>query len=319
MKRFTSFDGISIAYHDQGAGPAVILLHGYGLNALNHYGDFEYSRPLLEKNLAMFKEHFGAAPPMPEPPPQGRAGLLKRLLDRGARVIAPDLRGFGDSDKPRETAAYADSAMARDVIALIRHLRLDAVDVLGFSMGALTAAKLLALNVPEVKSEVLAGISEFILEGAILEFPKSFPVPDYLPKPLTNRIWAEEGAKLLEHGEVVPGHLASAQVVMARATGLDPKALAAVLRGAIAEGVPADALRRADVPVLLLNGKSDVANTRVARLLEALRRAREGTCEGDHYSTPFQPSFQQAVITFFEEQWRSRGGTSARMGSVKNG
>ena len=39
------------------------------------------------------------------------------------QIILPDLRGFGASDKPREKAAYEDSAMARDVVALIEHLR----------------------------------------------------------------------------------------------------------------------------------------------------------------------------------------------------
>jgi pimeloyl-ACP methyl ester carboxylesterase len=41
--------------------------------------------------------------------------------------------------------------MARDVIALIDHLRLDAVDVIGFSMGAGTAKRLLLLRPPQVK------------------------------------------------------------------------------------------------------------------------------------------------------------------------
>ena len=36
----------------------------------------------------------------------------------------------------REVSFYSDWAMARDVIALIEHLHLDAVDVVGFSMGA---------------------------------------------------------------------------------------------------------------------------------------------------------------------------------------
>jgi pimeloyl-ACP methyl ester carboxylesterase len=309
MKTFRSFDGAKIAYHDQGPGPAaVILLHGYGLNALTHYGHFDLSRPLIERNLAMFKEKFGVAPPMPDPPAAGQVGLIQRILDTGvARVIAPDMRGFGASDKPHATVAYADSAMARDVVALIEHLKLDAVHVLGFSMGALTAAKLLALGAPQVKSAVLAGISHYILEGTILEFPKSFPIPDHLPKPLTNRIWAEEGARILEAGEVVPGHLASAQVIMVKATGLDPKALAAVLRGEIAEGVRPDLLRRSTVPVLILNGKNDVANQNVEGLLEALPNARIGACEGDHYSTPFQPSFQEAALDFFREQWCARG------------
>jgi len=307
MNLFSSFDGTRIAFHDEGQGPAVVLLHGYGLDALGNYGPFEYSRRAMEKNLEMFKQEFGAAPPIPDPPAEGRPGLMRRLLDGGARVIAPDLRGFGASDKPRDPAAYADSAMARDVVALLRHLRVDAADVLGFSMGALTAAKLLALHVPAVKSAVLVGISEYILAGSVLRFPRSFPIPEHLPRPLTNKAWAEEGARILEGGEVVPGHLASAHVVMARATGLDPKALAAVLRGMIAEEVDPDALARANVPVLVLNGKADVANQNVKGLLAVLPDARAGTCEGDHYSTPFQPTFQDAVVDFFRQQWQDRG------------
>jgi pimeloyl-ACP methyl ester carboxylesterase len=65
MNTFTSFDGTQIAYHDEGTGPAVILLHGYGLDALSHYGHFDYSRPVIARNLAMFEEEFGAAPPCP--------------------------------------------------------------------------------------------------------------------------------------------------------------------------------------------------------------------------------------------------------------
>jgi hypothetical protein len=30
-------------------------------------------------------------------------------------------------------------------------------------------------------------------------------------------------------------------------------------------------------------------------------------CDGDHHSTPYQPTFQQAVVQFFEGQWRLRG------------
>src|SRR3954469_15915319 len=207
MNSFASFDGTRIAYHDEGQGPVVVLLHGYGLDALGNFGPFEYSRRGMEKNLELFRQEFGMAPPMPDPPAEGRPGLIRRLLDRGARVIAPDQRGFGGSDKPQAVSAYAGSAMARDLAALLRHLRVDAADVLGFSMGALTAAKLLALGAPQVKSAVLAGISEYILEGSGLELPKSFPVPDHLPRPLTAKAWAEEGARILEGGVIVPGHL----------------------------------------------------------------------------------------------------------------
>ena len=142
MNSFTSFDGIRIAYHDEGEGPAVILLHGFGVDGLGQFGDFERILPILEKRQEMFREVFGAAPPRPNPPIEGRLGLVRALRSAGARTIVPDMRGFGASDKPREKTAYADSALARDVVALIDHLRLDAVDVIGFSMGSGTSRPL---------------------------------------------------------------------------------------------------------------------------------------------------------------------------------
>jgi hypothetical protein len=94
-------------------------------------------------------------------------------------------------------------------------------------------------------------------------------------------------------------------LIAARVTGADPKVLAAVIRGAVTP-LPANELRRVEVPVLLLNGKSDVANQRVGMLLKAISTASAAECEGDHHSTPYQPTFQRTVVRFFEEQWRSR-------------
>ena len=101
-------------------------------------------------------------------------------------------------------------------------------------MGAGTAARLLMLRRPQVNSAILAGIGDYAIEDNVLEFPKSWPVPDYVPRPLTKKIWAEEGARILEHGEIIPGHLGSAHLIAARATGADPKVLAAVIRGTVA-------------------------------------------------------------------------------------
>jgi pimeloyl-ACP methyl ester carboxylesterase len=161
VKTFTSFDGIRIAYHDEGEGPAVILLHGGYVDGLGQFGEFERILPILEKLQEMFREALGGALPLPNPPLEGRPGVVRALLAAGVRTVLPDMRGFGASDKPQEKAAYANSAMARDVIALIEHLSLDAVDVIGFSMGGGTALRLLMLHPSQVKSAILAGIGDY--------------------------------------------------------------------------------------------------------------------------------------------------------------
>jgi hypothetical protein len=80
--------------------------------------------------------------------------------------------------------------------------------------------------------------------------------------------------------------------------------LAAVIRGAVAGTLPAEGLRSIDVPVLILNGKADAANQKVEQLLSVIPDSRSAWCEGDHHSTPFEPTFQNAVIEFLSEQWR---------------
>jgi pimeloyl-ACP methyl ester carboxylesterase len=311
MNTFTSFDGVKIAYLDQGNGPAVVLLHGFGVDGLGQFGDFERILPLLAKRQKMFQEVFGAAPPLPDPPLAGRKGLVHALREAGARVVLPDMRGFGSSDKPQDQSGYENAAMSRDVLALIRHLNLESVDVVGFSMGTGTAAGLLMLAPLEVKSAILAGVGDYVIEETVLEFPKSWPVPDWVPRPLTHRIWAEEGAKILDKGEVVPGHLASASLLAARATNANPKVLAAVIRGAVAPNWPEAGLRKIKVPVLLVNGRSDAANQKVEKLLKAIPCARLAQCEGDHHSTPYQPTFHDAVLSFLNEQWQKRPGQGA--------
>jgi len=54
-------------------------------------------------------------------------------------VICPDLRGYGASDKPADTAAYAKRIMAADVVALARALGHDRFALVGHDRGALVA------------------------------------------------------------------------------------------------------------------------------------------------------------------------------------
>jgi pimeloyl-ACP methyl ester carboxylesterase len=168
------------------------------------------------------------------------------------------MRGFGAWDKPRETVAYAESAVAHDVIALVRHLGLDSVDVLGFSMGSVAAAKLLALGDPHVRSAVLAGVAQYILEGEVMDLPEQFPLPEGLTRPFTMRARAEALANSLDSVGNETEKPKSLGAILVRSTGDDPTVLAAAVRGAVAEPVPVDPLRQVRVPVLVLKVSKDV-------------------------------------------------------------
>ena len=62
---------------------------------------------------------------------------------------------------------------------------------------------------------------------------------------------------------------------------------------------------------LLRNGRADVANQSTRRLLAVMPQARTAVCEGDHGSTPFEPTFQHAVSDFFAAPWPGRQPRSA--------
>ena len=71
-------------------------------------------------------------------------------LARDHTVIAPDLRGYGASDKPAETdeSTYAKRTMGADVVALARELGFERFALAGHDRGALVAFRA-ALDHPE--------------------------------------------------------------------------------------------------------------------------------------------------------------------------
>ena len=89
---------IEIHYEDHGAGAPVVLIHGYPLNG-NSWERQE-----------------------------------RELLASGHRVISYDRRGFGRSSQP--TTGYDYDTFAADLNALLEHLDLNDVTLVGFSMGS---------------------------------------------------------------------------------------------------------------------------------------------------------------------------------------
>jgi pimeloyl-ACP methyl ester carboxylesterase len=75
-------------------------------------------------------------------------GQLPALVGAGLRVIAPDLRGFGESERPGQVEDYALSHSVRDVVAVLDALELERAHVVGHDFGA-ALAWLVAAFVPE--------------------------------------------------------------------------------------------------------------------------------------------------------------------------
>ena len=114
-------DGIQIAYDRNGAGPAVILLHGGGGNRQEWH----------------------------------TAGYVERLREYFT-VIAVDLRGHGESSAPTNPAAYTTGKMTGDILAVADACGVERFIVLGFSFGS-NVGRYLAVQSGRIDKIVLLG------------------------------------------------------------------------------------------------------------------------------------------------------------------
>ncbi len=62
--------------------------------------------------------------------------LAAMLVKQGYRVVAPDLLGFGESDKPQDVDRYSGELLVNDTLAIIEHLGLSNIDVVGHDWGS---------------------------------------------------------------------------------------------------------------------------------------------------------------------------------------
>jgi pimeloyl-ACP methyl ester carboxylesterase len=64
--------------------------------------------------------------------------IAARLSDR-FRLVMPDLRGFGDSDRPQDVQAYATDTLIADIFALADALEIDRFALVGHDWGGAIA------------------------------------------------------------------------------------------------------------------------------------------------------------------------------------
>jgi pimeloyl-ACP methyl ester carboxylesterase len=93
-------NGLNLHVVSAGKGPVVLLLHGF------------------PDTHAVWRKQIGA------------------LAEAGFHVIAPDLRGYGESDAPAAVEAYAIEQLRNDIVGLLDALGIDKVRLVGHDWGA---------------------------------------------------------------------------------------------------------------------------------------------------------------------------------------
>jgi pimeloyl-ACP methyl ester carboxylesterase len=117
--RFIATNGINMAVHEQGDGTPVLFIHGF-------------------PELAYSWRH-----------------QLPAIAAAGYRAIAPDMRGYGGTDKPQGVEQYSIQKLIGDLEGLLDALEIERAHVVGHDWGALLTWQF-ALLAPERVSSLVA-------------------------------------------------------------------------------------------------------------------------------------------------------------------
>jgi pimeloyl-ACP methyl ester carboxylesterase len=247
MHYFTAPDGVRLAWHELGEGRPVVLIHGYVSSA-----DMNWIR-------------FGHA---------------EKVAAKGFRVIMPDLRGHGSSDRPHDPNRYTPDVLTDDGLALIAHLGLTGYDLGGYSLGARTVARMLARGATP-RRVILSGMG---LEGLTQ----------------TSRRAGHFRHILTNLGSFQPGTAGFNVQGFLKSTKGDPVALLHILN--TFTDTPEEVIRSLDLPTLVLCGEEDEDNGSAPALARALPRGELMQVPGGHMSAVVKPELGQALA-----DWLARG------------
>lgn len=208
-------DDIQMAYTDSGIGRPIVLIHGYPFN-----------RTLWNEQVA--------------------------ALSTTYRVIAPDLRGFGESDASDGSATM--DRMAQDVALLLNHLGITRATIAGLSMGGYVALALYKQLPSRVRALVLADTRA----QADTDEAKQTRA-QHAEKALTEGMAGIADAMLpkLLTPETVSKHPEMVKRVRDMMLKTKPEGAAAALRGMAERDDQSDLLPKISVPALILVGSED--------------------------------------------------------------
>ena len=254
MPSFKTSDGLAIAYQvwgEDAVRPPVVLHHGFSAS-----GVINWKAP----------------------------GIVDALVTAGRKVVTIDARGHGGSDKPHDPTFYGEARMARDVSELIDHLGVQAIDLAGYSMGAIVSL-ICASQEPRVHRLVTGGVGEGVVATGGVD---TRHVPNLA---IVEALLAEDVATI-SHPAAVPFRL------FADAIGADRKALAAQASVVHAQPIP---LNRITAPTLITAGDDDPLAVHPERLAAAIPGATSLLVKGDHRAAVADPAFARAIVAFFAQ------------------
>lgn len=106
---------------------------------------------------------------------------VTEFLDPNWRVIAPDLRGLGDSERTKDVKAYQKVELARDVIEIIDALGIHEFFLVGHDWGGIVAQELAYLIPDRVKKFVILNIPILANVKGAEEVTKAMIAIRYIP------------------------------------------------------------------------------------------------------------------------------------------
>jgi pimeloyl-ACP methyl ester carboxylesterase len=256
--QFFDSNGVKIRYVIEGKGEPVLLIHGFTAS--------------VEMNWKL-------------------PGIIKGLSS-DYQVIALDNRGHGKSAKPHDAKKYGRE-MAEDAVRLLDHLKIKKAHIVGYSMGAVITAKLLATHPDRFLTATLGGHGG-LREGGDTSFYDELADSLDQGKGLGPLI-----ARLTPPGRPKP---TDEQIKTINAVILsvnDPKALAAVARGFKDLTVPWDKLEANKVPALALIGENDPLKKGVDELKGRMANVTIVVIkDADHRTAPSKPDFIKSLRGF---------------------